>query len=58
MTLSKVSSEKVEATYKRAAIGLDFPILANSTKAPSTEVGTMVPNRSMMSSMAEMTPGP
>jgi len=58
MTESKVYSEKVEATYNKAAIGLDFPILANSTKAPSTEVGTMVPNLSMINSIAAMTPGP
>lgn len=58
MTESKVSAEKVEATYKRAAIGLDFPILANSAKAPSTEVGTMVLNFSTIKSRAAKTDGP
>ena len=42
MTFSKVSAEKVEAIYNKEAIGLDFPSLASSAKAPSTEVGVMV----------------
>jgi hypothetical protein len=54
----KVFSEKVEATYNKAAIGLVFPILASSTKAPSTEVGVMVYNLEMITSKAAMTPGP
>jgi len=58
MTLSRVSAEKVEATYKRAAIGLDFPILASSAKAPSTEVGVMVLSFSTMTSRAAKTVGP
>jgi len=58
MTLFKVSAEKVEATYKRAAIGLDFPILASSAKAPSTEVGVMVLSLSTMRSRAPKTDGP
>ena len=58
MTDSKVSAEKVEATYKRAAIGLDFPILASSAKAPSTEVGVMVLSFSTMTSRAPKTVGP
>jgi hypothetical protein len=57
-TLSRVSLEKVEATCKRAAIGLDFPILANSAKAPSTEVGVMVLSFSMTKSRAAKTEGP
>jgi hypothetical protein len=48
----------VEATYKRAAIGLDFPILASSMKAPSTEVGVMVFSFSTIKSRADMTDGP
>jgi len=58
MTLSKVSAEKVAATYNKAAIGLDFPILANSAKAPSTEVGTMVLSFSTIKSRAAKTAGP
>jgi hypothetical protein len=57
MTPLRVSREKVEATYKRAAIGLDFPILANSAKAPSTEVGVMVLSFSTMRSKASATNG-
>jgi len=52
MTFYKVSYEKVEATYKREAIGFDFPILASSAKAPSTEVGLIVPSLSMIKSRA------
>jgi len=58
MTLSKVSAEKVEATYNKAAIGLDFPILANSMKAPSTDVGVMVLSFSTITSRADKTAGP
>jgi len=58
MTLSKVSAEKVEATYKRAAIGLVFPILANSAKVSAKEVGTMVLNFSTIRSRADKTAGP
>jgi hypothetical protein len=58
MTLSKVSLEKVEATYNKAAIGFSFPILASSTKAPSTDVGLMVPSFSMINPKALMIPGP
>jgi len=58
MTFSKVLAEKVEATYKRAAIGLDFPILANSAKAPSTEVGVIVLSFSTIKSRADKTDGP
>lgn len=48
----------MEATYNKAAIGLDFPILASSTKAPSTEVGVMVYNFPMIKARAATTPGP
>jgi hypothetical protein len=58
MTDSKVSAEKVEATYNKAAIGLDFPILANSAKAPSTEVGVMVLSFSTTKSRAAIILGP
>jgi hypothetical protein len=58
ITEAKVSAEKVEATCNKAAIGLDFPILASSTKAPSTEVGAMVFSFSTIKSRAERTPGP
>jgi len=58
MTDSKVSAEKVEATCNKAAIGLDFPILANSAKAPSTEVGVMVLSFSTTKSKAAKTDGP
>jgi len=58
MTLSRVSAEKVEATYKRAAIGLVFPILASSAKAPSIEVGVIVLSFSTIKSRAERTEGP
>ena len=58
MTFYKVSAEKVEATYNKAAIGLDFPILASSAKAPSTEVGVMVLSFSTIKSRAAKTDGP
>jgi len=58
MTFYKVSELKVEATYKRAAIGLDFPILANSAKAPSKEVGVIVLSFSTIKSRAAKTDGP
>jgi hypothetical protein len=58
ITESKVFLEKVDATYNKAAIGFSFPILASSTKAPSTEVGLMVPSFSMIKPKALITDGP
>jgi len=58
MTFYKVSAEKVEAIYKREAIGLDFPSLASSAKAPSADVGTMVLSFSTTKSRAARTAGP
>lgn len=59
MTLFKDSSEKVEAIYKREAIGLEAPILDNWAKTvlPSS-VGSMVESLSTINSKASMTPGP
>ena len=57
MTLVKDSWEKVEATCNKEAMGLVFPILANSAKAKlsSLVLGSMVPNFSLIKSKAAAT---
>ena len=57
MTLVKDSCEKVDATCNKAAMGLEFPILANSTMArlSSLVLGSMVPNFSLIKSRAAAT---
>jgi hypothetical protein len=55
--LDNDSYEKVEATYNKAAMGLEFPILANSAMArlSSLVLGSMVPNFSLIKSRAAAT---
>lgn len=57
MTLVKASWEKVEATCNKEAMGLEFPILANSAKAKlsSLVLGSIVPNFSLIKSKAAAT---
>jgi hypothetical protein len=57
ITLVKDSYENVEATWRRAAMGLEFPILASSAIArlSSLVFGSMVPNFSLIKSKAAAT---
>ena len=57
ITLERDSCEKVEATCNKAAIGLEFPIFANSAmaKLSSLVFGSMVPNFSLIKSRAAAT---